>query len=206
LYESLVDSSAHFNPGQKMHMLQNAVHPLQELQQVKNQAHQLQAFHGKPMSYESYCNLLLSAVSNYDAQYAHKSRSDCLGAEPTKRAVYLHDLQDSFEDFSDDNPYNLDSSVVDLQANLHDQQVKSFGKAPHLSGQQWKSLDPDARATWDLLSNEAKAIILGARKVINWRTANLHEISAFDFIQANLHDLQMVSMILTIPHPPLMPV
>jgi len=31
LYESLVDASAHFNNGQKMHMLQNVVHPLQEL-------------------------------------------------------------------------------------------------------------------------------------------------------------------------------
>ncbi len=31
LYESLVDISAHFNNGQKMHMLQNVVHPLQEL-------------------------------------------------------------------------------------------------------------------------------------------------------------------------------
>jgi len=134
------------------------------------------------MSYESYCNLLLSAASNYDAQYAPKSRSDRLGDKPTKRAVYLHDLQDSFEDFSDDNPYNLDSSVVDLQANLHDQQIKSFGKAPHLSGQQWKSLDPDAQATWNLLSNEAKVIILGARKAPSQHTGNLHEISAFDFI------------------------
>jgi len=118
------------------------------------------------MSYESYSNLLLSAASNYDAQFAPKGRSDHLGAKPTKRAIYLHDLQDSFEDFSDDNPYNLDSSVVDLQANLHDQQIKSFGKAPCLTGQQWKSLDPDARATWDLLSNEAKAIILGTKKAL----------------------------------------
>jgi len=36
--------------------------------------------HGKPMSYESYCNLLLSAASTYDAQFAPKSRSDCLVA------------------------------------------------------------------------------------------------------------------------------
>jgi len=56
-----------------MYMLQTAVHPLQELWQVKNQADQLEAFHGKPMSYESYCNLLLSTASNYDAQYAQCS-------------------------------------------------------------------------------------------------------------------------------------
>jgi len=38
-----------------MHMLQNAVHPKEELRQVKNQADQLQAFHGKGISYDSYC-------------------------------------------------------------------------------------------------------------------------------------------------------
>jgi len=36
LYKSLVDSSAHFSPKQTMHMLQNAVHPLDKLRQVKN--------------------------------------------------------------------------------------------------------------------------------------------------------------------------
>jgi len=49
-------------------MLQNVVHPLQELQQVKNQADQLQAFHGKVINYDSYCNLLLSAALNNDSQ------------------------------------------------------------------------------------------------------------------------------------------
>ncbi len=38
LYESLVDTTMHFSPEQKMHMLQNAVHPKDELRQVKNQA------------------------------------------------------------------------------------------------------------------------------------------------------------------------
>ena len=31
LYESLVDMASHFSPEQKMHMLQNAVHPHEEL-------------------------------------------------------------------------------------------------------------------------------------------------------------------------------
>jgi len=35
---------------------------------------------------------------------------------------------------------------------------------PRLSIQQWHALQPEARATWDLLSDEAKAIILGLRK------------------------------------------
>jgi len=54
--------------------------------------------------------------------------------------------------------------------------------------QQWHSLQLEARATWDLLSDEAKAIILGLRKDPGKRVVNLHDISAYDFLQANLHE------------------
>ena len=63
-----------------------------------------------------------------------------------------------------------------------------------MSIQQWHSLQPEARATWDLLSDEAKAIILGLRKDPGKRTVNLHNISAYDFLQANMHDLQLDDM------------
>jgi len=56
--------------------------------------------------------------------------------------------------------YNLDSSAASLQANAHEQ-VKTLARPPRLTGQQWKSLHPDARVTWDQLPDEAKAIILG---------------------------------------------
>ena len=84
--------SNNFSSEQKMHMLQNAVHPEEELRQVKNQADQLQAFHGKGIGYNSYCNLLLSAASQLDAKHASKGR-----LRPAKRNVYAHDLGD-FED------------------------------------------------------------------------------------------------------------
>ena len=60
-----------------------------------------------------------------------------------------------------------------------------------LSSQQWHSLQPEAQATWDLLSDEAKAIILGLCKDPRKCTVNLHNISAFNFLQANMHDLQL---------------
>ena len=101
-----------------MHMLQNAVHPKEKLRQVKNQANQLQAFHGKGISYDSYCNLLLSAASNLDAKHAPKGRSSA-----AKRNVYVHDLGD-FEDDKFHDAYNLDSDIGDLQANVHRQQPK----------------------------------------------------------------------------------
>jgi len=101
-----------------MHMLQNAVHPEEELRQVKNQANQLQAFHGKGISYDSYCNLLLSAASNLDAKHTPKGRSSA-----AKRNVYAHDLG-NFEDEEFHDAYNLDSDIGDLQANVHRQQPK----------------------------------------------------------------------------------
>jgi len=149
LYESLVDTSAHFNTGQKLHMLQNVVHPLQDLQQVKNQADQLQAYHGHdPMPYKVYCKLLLSSGSNYNAQYAPTERSLQPGTRAIKQEVYTHDFQENDEDSFDSGMYNLDSSATSLQANVHDQ-VKTVTRPPCLMGQQWKSLHPDARVTWD---------------------------------------------------------
>jgi len=110
--------ASHFSPEQKMHMLQNVVHPHEELRQVKNQADQLQAFHGKGNGYDSYCNLLLSAASKLDAKHAPKGR-----ASATKRSIYAHDLGD-FEDDEFHDAYNLDSDIVELQANVHKQQPK----------------------------------------------------------------------------------
>ena len=74
------------------------------------------------MSYESYCNLLPSSASNYDAQYAPKMQSECNFAKMPKRNVYVHDLVDHGEEDDDINDfYNLDCDVTDLQANLHKQ-------------------------------------------------------------------------------------
>ncbi len=83
----------------------------------------------------------------------------------------MHDLTDYGDNESNDI-YNLDSNVIDLQAaNMHKQHSKTptfaingMSPRPHLTSQHWHSLQPDARATWDLLSDEAKAIILGLCK------------------------------------------
>jgi len=104
------------------------------------------------------------------------------------------------------------SDILDLQANVHKQSAKDpifsrnrtlpklctstfsrNGSFPKLclSGQQRHSLQPEAQATWDLLSDEAKAIILGLHKDPRKCTVNLHNISAFDFLQANMHELQL---------------
>jgi hypothetical protein len=73
LYEAQVEKEEYFSNGQKRHMLlQNAVRPVQELRAVKTQADQHKTQAGKELTYDQYVNLLLSAASAYDAQFAPK--------------------------------------------------------------------------------------------------------------------------------------
>ena len=121
----------------------------------------------------------------------------------------MHDLVDHGEEDDDSNEfYNLDCDITDLQANLHKQHLNAqtgtiprpkdssflqtgFLPKPCLSGQQWHNLDPDSRNIWDQLSDEAKFIILGLKKDLGKHSVNLHNISAYDFLQANMHSLHL---------------
>jgi len=83
------------------------------IEESQNQADQLQAYHGKVINYDSYCHLLLSAASNYDAKYAPKGRVDTIKAP--MRNVYVHDLA-NYEDDEFYDVYNLDSDIVDCSS------------------------------------------------------------------------------------------
>ncbi len=89
LYEKQVPSRDHFSNGHKWVMLQNAVHAVMELRSVKNQADQHKAQTGMDLTYEQYCNLLLSAASANDAMVATKEAPSLC---PKNHAVYLHDM------------------------------------------------------------------------------------------------------------------
>ena len=91
------------------------------------------------MSYDAYCRLVLSAGSNYDAQYVPKGKTPQPGTRATKREVYMHNVQEEDEDSSDPGTYNLDSSAASLQANIHEQVKTLPSRTPRLTGQQWKS-------------------------------------------------------------------
>jgi hypothetical protein len=68
-YEKLVEKRDHFLEAIKLHMLQNAVHAVPELQQVKVQADQLETQTGRQLSYVEYVTLLYSAAVQYDSQF-----------------------------------------------------------------------------------------------------------------------------------------
>jgi hypothetical protein len=62
LYERLTPTSGHFSDEQKLTMLQTAVHPLQELCQVKATATLLKVHTKQDLEYEAYTSLLLSTT------------------------------------------------------------------------------------------------------------------------------------------------
>ena len=132
-------------------MLQNAVHPIMELRQVKLNAQQLKTFTGKDLSYDEYCSLLLSAAQQYDNQMKG-------GNKIAKRRVYEHDIYQHHMDDQDnwyDASFDIDLPLADLQIN-----ATNIPYGPRLSREQWHALSDDAKKIWDTLSVEAKTIIL----------------------------------------------
>ena len=148
-------------------------------------------------------NLLLSAATAYDNQFKSKS---------TKRQVFLHQQYDDIdEDQSDTDPYDIDASVTFIQANAHDQRQRtpnSTSSHVFMPCDWWFGLSDSDRKIWDQLDVKAKAVILGTGTPTNTPNqrftpcprppeqcsrftppccVNLHDISAFDFLQANLH-------------------
>lgn len=66
LYERQVPVADHFSDGQKRTMLENAVQPVDELRQVKNNADLEKTKTGRALKFSEYTSLLLSVSSAYD--------------------------------------------------------------------------------------------------------------------------------------------
>ena len=103
-------------------MLQNAVHPVMDLQNVKNQANQIKTQSGTELTYDQYCNLLMSAASAYDASFFPK---EAPSLRPKNTAVYLHDMVETeFYNAQEDMlTYDIDVSIDMLQAQVHQQKL-----------------------------------------------------------------------------------
>jgi len=207
-YQDLVADDQKISEGMQRNLLENAVFPIKELCQVKSESDQHKVQTGKDFTYDQYVSLLLSAASTYDAQFQNK-RPGSFGSN--KRSVYAHE----FDDVADDDPlledhYNIDSDVTTLQANAH-------LRGSRMKAHQWHKLSTEDQQKWDSLSDETKAVILGNDSNTtpnskqpfqgnrfgrgrgkgfgkpNSLDSNLHEISAYDFLEANLHDARVGS-------------
>ena len=204
LYERQVPSSDYFSDGQKRIMLENAVHPITELRQVKNNADLQKTNTGKSLTYDEYLNLLLSAAAAYDNQFAAKNKA--------KRQVFTHDQYDANESYEVDDSYDIDAPVSLLVANATERhskkQVKFGNRTVHMPRDKWYNLDSKNKEIWDKLDDKAKSIILGYDNSIGTNKssfsqqqsnhkpktsfqrhqANLHELTAYDFLQAFIHE------------------
>ena len=190
------------NPLQKLPlplqrtMLENAIHENRDLRAVSTQAAQHRTHTGIDLTYEQYCSLLLSAAQQYDKQLLNPA------SKTTKRHIYEHDMVSSDgEQFLDCNSFDIDSPIATIEA-----YATYFDRGPRLTADQWHRLPADAQKTWDLLSPEAKAVILQPRSTPNSgatkrsypprpppsappdrRLAQTHEV---DYLMACLHDLR----------------
>src|SRR5687767_12594029 len=188
-------------------MLENAVHPQMELRAVKTQANQHKTQSGVDLTYKQYSNLLLSAASQFDAQFTAKSYNTRAAAK--RRSVYEHDIYQEPQDAEGDTFYDIDSDVETIQAfnSVTNKPQGTYTPYPRLTSNQWHRLSPNAQQNWDKFSNAEKGVILEERsppapnrpqqnrfsRPPTPCSSNLHEITAFDFLQANLHGLCMGS-------------
>jgi DNA-binding MarR family transcriptional regulator len=167
LYERQVPSTDHFSDGQKRTMLENAVAPLEELRQVKNNADLHTTRTGESLTYDQYSNLLLSAASAYDSMYTQSK------SQTKQRNVYFHNTaEDDYDDEngscnSDGELYDIDCPIGVIQANVHDRnQYKSSRKnqvqRTFMERDKWLSLTEKDRKIWNQMGEKAKSVILGS--------------------------------------------
>jgi hypothetical protein len=154
-YETLVPKTAHFPDAIWLQMLQNAVHLILELRQVKVQADQLHTHMGKHITYAEYVGLLYSTSAQYDSQFG--TASDAKPAQ--KRQVYSHQF-----DSEPDDDYDLDTPVSVIQAH------KAMRREAMMPGFTWSKISEADRAIWDQLSDDTKIAILGTRSQTKPRT------------------------------------
>ena len=160
-YERLVPLSGHFSNEQKLSMLQTAVHPIQELRQVKATAALLKAHTQKDLDYEAYSTLLLSAAADYDSKHM---------ANKGKRMIYAHDVMDHDEDDYNDVSYDIGSFDIDTPVDTIQAFATKF--SPRLGSHgvndrvrmpkdKWLNLDQKTKDLWDQIDDKHKSIILG---------------------------------------------
>jgi hypothetical protein len=108
LYERQVPPSDHFSDGQKRVMLENAVHGITELRQVKNNADLEKTKTGIVLSYDQYASLLLSAAAAYDTQF---------GTKNSNRHVFNHEIYDwDNNETVDGDSFDIETPVTTIQA------------------------------------------------------------------------------------------
>ena len=86
----------------RLKLLENAVNGIDDLRQVKVTAELDQAKNGTPLTYQSYCDLLLAAASMYDASKGSNKPKNI-------RKISYHDFSPDDDSLPEDN-FDIDLS------------------------------------------------------------------------------------------------
>ena len=155
LYKEMVPIEDHFTDSVKKTMLENTVVGVTILKSVKNQADHDKAHGRGTLSYDNYLTLLLSAAAVHDAEYSFKHRG--------KTNAYNINQHHAFNAYYEDEEHDIDSEFVyenDVHE-IHQVYQRPIFNAPRISREKWISLSRQEQQAWDILSNKAKATILG---------------------------------------------
>jgi hypothetical protein len=129
-----------------------------------------------------------------------------------QRHVFTHYHYDATKSYKVGDSYDIDVSVSILLANATERhnkkQVKFDNRVAHTPRDKWYNFDSKNKEIWDKLDDKAKSIILeydntaGTNKSLpshhqsNYKPktffqrhhANLNELTAYDFLQALVHE------------------
>jgi hypothetical protein len=162
-------------------LLENAVHDVPELRQVKITATLDLAKGGSPISYDSYLSLLLASASLYDnGNNLSNSRSG-----KNKRNIYTTELAYHPTDFESepDVDYDIDVSPTAIyEANAHVRNNSTRNRP--LATNRERPYIP--REMWNLLSDDSKAILQGL--AAPGKQAPLNGSPPHQTLQANTHE------------------
>jgi len=212
LYDEITQSSndsAHqpLTPSLKLIVLKQAVYSVPEFRAISGNADTLHAagYDGKGnanLGFDAYYRLLSAQSLRYDYARSTKKSASTGGLFGTVEGFAMEQGFPQYEayptssDATIEQDFDMDTpmeTVLAYQAQQRREASPGFRppSAVRLPEEQWRQLNPTARSAWLSMDDASKRIIMGSkpspapnsRFPPSNRTANLHEISAYDFIQ-----------------------
>jgi hypothetical protein len=158
IYNNTVPTDEQLPKQLCLSLLENAVHDVPELRQVKITATLDLAKGGAPISYKGYLSLLLASASIYNKG---NNLTNSRGTK-SKCSIYSTDLQYNLVDFDDDNglDYDIDLSPATIyDANVHSRNGTTQSRRRTSNTPRERPYIP--REMWNQLADDAKAILQG---------------------------------------------
>jgi hypothetical protein len=186
MHERMVNANDRLTDTVLKTLLENAVHPIADLRQVKDNAALHQTHTGIPLTYAQYCTLLLSAAAGHDAQ---------VQAKRGKRQVLMHDysFMDSYEAAHelDEGEYDIDMPVDVIQANaMNRARPRGNGSPTNRAGMlppdTYKALSQPDQQAWRQISESGRVSIVAQ---MSTTSGGNQPSQTSGGLQANIHDM-----------------